>query len=73
LTVLCLQKYQDEDAPGKAFSVRVMAWETYKSIVLGGLTNPDWMMLGRYDCIIGGIDLDMGYLYVSRLMRPVDI
>ena len=73
MTVLCLQKYQDEDAPGKAFSVRVMAWETYKSIVLGGLMNPDWMMLGWYDCIIGGIDLGVGYLYMSRLMHPVDI
>ena len=65
MTVLNLQKYQDEDAPGKAFLVRVMAWETYKSIMFGGLTNLDWMMLGWYNCIIGGIDLDMGYLYMS--------
>ena len=50
-----------------------MAWETYKSIVLGGLMNPDWMMLGWYDCIIGGIDLGVGYLYMSQLMHPVDI
>ena len=65
--------YWDQDAPGKAFLVRVMAWETYRSIVLSGPTNPDWMMLGRYDCIIGGIDLNMGYLYMSWLMCPVDI
>ena len=73
MTVLHLQKYRDEDAPGKAFLVKVMAWETYRSIVLGGPMNLDWMMLGWYNCIIGGIDLDMGYLYMSQLMHPVDI
>lgn len=41
-----------------------MKWEEYRNIILSGSTTEEWNTLSRYDCIFGGNNLDMNYLYV---------
>lgn len=49
----------------KGFKIEFMTWNDYRDIILSGPGRDEWRALYNYDCIIGGIDLDMGYLYVG--------
>ena len=57
-----LQRYSDPQQPGKGFKIQFMNWEEYKEILMLGSGGQRWSEMCGYDCIIGGIDLDMGYL-----------
>lgn len=48
----------------RRFNVKFMKWEEYRNIILSGSTTEEWNTLSRYDCVFGGNNLDMNYLYV---------
>ena len=60
--ILSVSRYKDTNQPGKGFNIEFMNWGEYKDILITGPGGPQWRELYAYDCIIGGIDLDMGYL-----------
>ena len=70
LLILYIRKISDKDDSGRGFDVSFMGWEEYKKILLSGPNAiNDWKRLIEYDCIIGGIDLNMGYLWVIFILQ----
>jgi hypothetical protein len=61
--MLYIRRYPFDDESGKGFNISFMDWAEFKGIVISGTAAvQEWMRLTEYDCIIGGIDFDMGYL-----------
>ena len=60
--ILSVSPYKDTNKPGKGLNIEFINWGEYKDILITGPGGPQWRELYAYNCIIGGIDLDMGYL-----------
>ena len=62
LLALRLQYDVESEGSNQRFQVEFMKWEDYWRIIFSGSSSEDWHRLCQYDCIFGGINLDMGYL-----------
>ena len=61
LLALHLQCDVESEGSNQHFQVEFMKWEDYRRIIFSGSSSEDWCRLCQYDCIFGGINLDMGY------------
>lgn len=61
--MLYIRRHTFENDNGKGFNISFMDWAEFKPMVISGTRDlKGWSHLTEYDCIIGGIDFDMGYL-----------
>lgn len=68
MVALSLRKFVDTRNEDRSFEVSFNGWKTYRDILSSYCHDaaPEimtaWEKLCSYDCIMGGVDLDMGYL-----------
>lgn len=60
--MLYIRQYDGENESGKGFNISFMDWDEFKEIIISRTAAVKDLI--EYDCIIGGIDFDMGYLCV---------
>ena len=60
--MLYIWQYDDENESGKGFNISFMDWDEFKEIIISRTAAIRDLI--KYDCIISGIDFDMGYLYI---------
>jgi hypothetical protein len=65
--VLCMHRWRDNQDSGKALQVSYMIWKDFFDAIMDPKAHEEtWNIFRGVDCLIGGVDMAMSYLYMTQ-------